>query len=80
MIPVLRLVDAWLSIIPVLLHDDLRYCVAVNVIGFAYSGFQAFDLGYNLGTGKRVISHHLHYHFDFAMDQGWQTGTGLTGF
>ncbi|KAL7153454.1 hypothetical protein ABFS83_04G169900 [Erythranthe nasuta] len=50
-------------------YVEYRYCVAVNVIGFGYSGFQAFDLGYHLGTGKRVISHHLHYHFDFAMDQ-----------
>lgn len=46
-----------------------RYCLAVNVIGFVYSGFQACDLTYNLGTEKHVISHHLRYHFDFAMDQ-----------
>lgn len=46
-----------------------RYCLAVNVIGFAYSGFQAFDLAYYLGKGKHIFVHHLRLHFDFAMDQ-----------
>ncbi|XP_052183073.1 CASP-like protein 4A3 isoform X1 [Diospyros lotus] len=50
-------------------YKEYRYCVAVNVIGFVYSGFQACDLAYNLITGKSFIMHHLRYHFDFAMDQ-----------
>ncbi|KAG8388601.1 hypothetical protein BUALT_Bualt02G0142500 [Buddleja alternifolia] len=50
-------------------YKEYRYCLAVNVIGFVYSGFQACDLSYNLGTGKHIISHHLRYHFDFSMDQ-----------
>uniref|UniRef100_A0A5B7C0X9 CASP-like protein n=1 Tax=Davidia involucrata TaxID=16924 RepID=A0A5B7C0X9_DAVIN len=50
-------------------YKEYRYCLAVTVIAFVYSGFQAYDLAYNLITGKHVISHHLRYHFDFSMDQ-----------
>ncbi|OIT02543.1 PREDICTED: CASP-like protein 4A3 [Nicotiana attenuata] len=50
-------------------YKEYRYCVAVNVIGFAYSGFQAFDLAYSLATGKHFLSDHMRYHFDFLMDQ-----------
>ncbi|KAL8550750.1 hypothetical protein ACS0TY_000001 [Phlomoides rotata] len=50
-------------------YTEYRYCLAVNIVGFVYSGFQAVDLAYNLGTEKHVISHHLRYHFDFSMDQ-----------
>ncbi|KAL8547490.1 hypothetical protein ACS0TY_006999 [Phlomoides rotata] len=50
-------------------YIEYRYSVAVNVIGFVYSGFQAFDLGYYLGTDKHVFVHHLRHHFDFALDQ-----------
>lgn len=50
-------------------YIEYRYCLAVNVIGFGYSGFQAFDLAYYLGKGKHVFVHHLRHHFDFAMDQ-----------
>lgn len=50
-------------------YNEYRYCVAVTVIGFVYSGFQAWDLAYNLVTGKCIFSHHLRCHFDFAMDQ-----------
>ncbi|XP_009586713.1 CASP-like protein 4A3 [Nicotiana tomentosiformis] len=50
-------------------YKEYRYCVAVNVIGFAYSGFQAFDLAYSLATGKHFLSHHMRYHFDFLTDQ-----------
>lgn len=46
-----------------------RYCLSVNVIGFVYSGFQAYDLAYYLATGKHVIRHHLKRPFDFFMDQ-----------
>jgi hypothetical protein len=41
----------------------------VNVIGFVYAGFQAYDLSYQLATGKHVIRHHLRQHFNFFMDQ-----------
>ncbi|KAG8378918.1 hypothetical protein BUALT_Bualt07G0034600 [Buddleja alternifolia] len=50
-------------------YMEYRYCLAVNVIGFVYSAFQAFDLAYYLGTEKHFISHHLRCHFDFSMDQ-----------
>ncbi|KAL6541961.1 hypothetical protein OROGR_011447 [Orobanche gracilis] len=50
-------------------YIEYRYCLAVNVIGFVYSGFQAFDLAYYLTTGKRVVAHYLRRHFDFAIDQ-----------
>ncbi|CAI9773774.1 unnamed protein product [Fraxinus pennsylvanica] len=50
-------------------YKEYRYCVAVNVIGFGYSGFQAYDLTYHLVSGKHVFSHYLRYHFDFTMDQ-----------
>ncbi|XP_073134232.1 uncharacterized protein [Henckelia pumila] len=50
-------------------YKEYRYCLAVNVVGFVYSGFQAYNLAYHLGSGKDVISHHLRYHFDFSMDQ-----------
>ncbi|XP_058179932.1 CASP-like protein 4A3 [Rhododendron vialii] len=50
-------------------YTEFRYCVAMTLIGFAYSGFQASNLTYNLITGNHVIFHHLRYHFNFAMDQ-----------
>ncbi|CAK9138623.1 unnamed protein product [Ilex paraguariensis] len=50
-------------------YKEYRYCVAVSVIGFAYSGFQACNLSYHLISGKYIISHPLRYYFDFAMDQ-----------
>ncbi|KAL6973243.1 hypothetical protein U1Q18_027426 [Sarracenia purpurea var. burkii] len=50
-------------------YKEYRYCVAVTVIGFVYSGLQACDLAYHLVTGKLIIFHPLRCHFDFAMDQ-----------
>ncbi|KAJ8753538.1 hypothetical protein K2173_022779 [Erythroxylum novogranatense] len=50
-------------------YKEYRYCLSVNVIGFVYSGFQAYDLGYHLVTGKHVIRHHLRRHFNFCLDQ-----------
>ncbi|CAI0545792.1 unnamed protein product [Linum tenue] len=50
-------------------YKEYRYCLSVNVIGFAYSAFQAYDLGYYMGTGKHVIRHHLRWHFNFFTDQ-----------
>ncbi|XP_027353218.1 CASP-like protein 4A3 [Abrus precatorius] len=50
-------------------YREYRYCLSVNVIGFAYSALQACDLACQLVTGKHLISHHLRYHFDFFFDQ-----------
>ena len=50
-----------------------RYCLSVNIIGFAYSALQACDLTCQLATGKHFISHHLRNHFDFFMDQACPT-------
>ncbi|KAL4634014.1 hypothetical protein ACB092_04G166300 [Castanea dentata] len=50
-------------------YTEYRYCLSVNVIAFVYSGFQAYDLAYNMITGKHVIRHHLRRHFTFFMDQ-----------
>ena len=46
-----------------------RYCLAVNVIGFVYSGLQGCDLAFHLRTGQHALRHHLRYHLDFFMDQ-----------
>ncbi|KAK4375649.1 hypothetical protein RND71_006326 [Anisodus tanguticus] len=56
-------------------YKENRYLVAVNVIGFAYSGFQAFDLAYSLASGKHFLSHRMKYHFDFSVDQA---NTGIS--
>ncbi|KAK7350614.1 hypothetical protein VNO77_09429 [Canavalia gladiata] len=50
-------------------YREYRYCLSVNVIGFAYSALQACDLACQLATGKHLIAHHLRYHFDFFTDQ-----------
>ncbi|MCD9558773.1 hypothetical protein HAX54_016390 [Datura stramonium] len=50
-------------------YKEFRYCMSVNVIGFVYSGAQAFDLAYQSATGKNVVQHHLRYMFDFSLDQ-----------
>ncbi|KAL0450658.1 UNVERIFIED_CONTAM: CASP-like protein 4A3 [Sesamum latifolium] len=52
-------------------YKEFRYCMSVNVIGFVYSAAQAFDLSYNLATGKYIVQHQqrLRYYFDFAVDQ-----------
>ncbi|GAU48981.1 hypothetical protein TSUD_245730 [Trifolium subterraneum] len=50
-------------------YKEYRYCLSVNVVGFAYSALQAFDLAYQLVSEKHMISHHLRYHFQFIMDQ-----------
>ncbi|KAG5019719.1 hypothetical protein JHK87_015574 [Glycine soja] len=50
-------------------YKEYRYCLSVNIIGFAYSALQACDLTCQLATGKRLISHHLRNHFDFFMNQ-----------
>ncbi|XP_009758099.1 CASP-like protein 4A3 isoform X1 [Nicotiana sylvestris] len=50
-------------------YKEFRYSMSVNVIGFVYSGAQAFNLAYQSATGKNVVQHHLRYFFDFALDQ-----------
>ncbi|TKY73494.1 CASP protein 4A2 [Spatholobus suberectus] len=50
-------------------YREYRYCLSVNVIGFAYSALQACGLACQLATGNHLISHHLRRHFDFFMDQ-----------
>nr|XP_025655308.1 CASP-like protein 4A3 isoform X2 [Arachis hypogaea] len=50
-------------------YKEYRYCLSVNIIAFAYAGLQAFDLVYQLVTGKHMINHHLRSHFDFFVDQ-----------
>ncbi|XVE54951.1 hypothetical protein DITRI_Ditri03aG0122500 [Diplodiscus trichospermus] len=50
-------------------YKEYRYCLSVNVIGFVYAGFQAYDLAYYLITEKHVIYHYLRQPFDFFMDQ-----------
>ncbi|XP_052174768.1 CASP-like protein 4A3 isoform X1 [Diospyros lotus] len=50
-----------------LLHR--RYCLAVTIIGFAYSGLQACALAVHIVVGKRLISNHPRHLLEFAMDQ-----------
>lgn len=51
-------------------YKEFRYCMGVNVIGFAYSVLQGCDLVYQLATGSHGNRrHYLRYYFDFAMDQ-----------
>ncbi|XVF09272.1 hypothetical protein REPUB_Repub07fG0078700 [Reevesia pubescens] len=50
-------------------YKEYRYCLSVNVIGFVYAGFQAYDLAYYLISEKHVIHHYLRQPFDFFMDQ-----------
>lgn len=50
-------------------YKEYRYCLSVNVIGFAYAALQACDLAFQQVTEKHMISHHLRYHFQFFMDQ-----------
>lgn len=50
-------------------YKELRYCLSVNAIGFAYSAAQALNVAYNLTSGKHIFQNHVRYHFDFFMDQ-----------
>ncbi|KAL3716883.1 hypothetical protein ACJRO7_008460 [Eucalyptus globulus] len=54
-------------------YKEYRFCLSVNVIGFAYSGFQ---LASHLISGKH-LRHHLRCHFDFFMDQASHYGVSL---
>lgn len=50
-------------------YREFRYIVAVNAIGFVYSGLQACDVSYLSATGKRIAGFHLRHHLDFFLDQ-----------
>ncbi|KAJ8631103.1 hypothetical protein MRB53_024426 [Persea americana] len=51
-------------------YKEYRYCISVTIIGFVYSGFQAYALTHHLLTvGKHVIPHPIRYYFDFSLDQ-----------
>ncbi|XP_022750575.1 CASP-like protein 4A1 [Durio zibethinus] len=50
-------------------YKEFRYCMAVNVIGFVYSGIQAYDLAYQLTSGKQKPRSRLRCFLDFVLDQ-----------
>ncbi|KAJ0054273.1 hypothetical protein Pint_02707 [Pistacia integerrima] len=50
-------------------YKEFRYCMAVNVIAFVYSGFQGYDLIYQLTSGKRKLRLPLRHYLDFSLDQ-----------
>ncbi|KAJ0028507.1 hypothetical protein Pint_36116 [Pistacia integerrima] len=45
------------------------YCMAVNVIAFVYSGFQGYDLIYQLTSRERKVRQALCHYLDFYLDQ-----------
>ncbi|XP_037493599.1 CASP-like protein 4A1 isoform X1 [Jatropha curcas] len=50
-------------------YKEFRYCMSINVMGFVYSGLQAYDLAYSLATGKHFGRNQLRYLLDFTIDQ-----------
>ncbi|XWS40749.1 hypothetical protein CRYUN_Cryun17cG0022200 [Craigia yunnanensis] len=50
-------------------YKEFRFCMAVNVIGFVYSGIQAYDLAYQLTSGKQRPRSRLRCYLDFVLDQ-----------
>ncbi|KAL5723730.1 hypothetical protein ACHQM5_007094 [Ranunculus cassubicifolius] len=50
-------------------YKEYRYCLSVNVIGFAYAAFQMVDLSYYFMGARHVIQGDIRYYFDFVMDQ-----------
>ncbi|KAG9449985.1 hypothetical protein H6P81_009950 [Aristolochia fimbriata] len=50
-------------------YKEYRYCISVTVIGFMYSGFQAYALVHHLVTGKDLIPHPFRQYLDFSLDQ-----------
>ncbi|OMO80701.1 hypothetical protein CCACVL1_12806 [Corchorus capsularis] len=50
-------------------YKEFRFCMAVNVIGFVYSGIQAYDLAYQLTSGKQKPRTRLRCYLDFVLDQ-----------
>lgn len=59
----------WVKFVSFWYLMNCRYCMAVNVIGFAYSGLQVlYDL-VHFTTGKDLDRHHHRHYFNFSMDQ-----------
>ncbi|KAG8635032.1 CASP-like protein 4A1 isoform X2 [Manihot esculenta] len=52
-------------------YKEFRYCMSVNVMGFAYSGLQVYDLANSLAAGKLVSQNQLRYYLDFSLDQAF---------
>ncbi|KAK1280176.1 CASP-like protein [Acorus gramineus] len=50
-------------------YKQYKYCLSVAVMGFVYSGFQAFAQVHHLISGKHILRRPIRYYFDFAMDQ-----------
>ncbi|PPS04643.1 hypothetical protein GOBAR_AA16013 [Gossypium barbadense] len=50
-------------------YKEFRFCMAVNVIGFVYSGFQAYDVAFQLTSGKQKPRSDLRFYLDFILDQ-----------
>ncbi|XVE83955.1 hypothetical protein DITRI_Ditri16bG0130300 [Diplodiscus trichospermus] len=50
-------------------YKEFRFCMAVNVIGFVYSAIQAYDLAYQLASGKQKPRSRLRCFLDFVLDQ-----------
>ncbi|KAI4320468.1 hypothetical protein MLD38_033944 [Melastoma candidum] len=50
-------------------YKEFSYCLAVNVVGFLYSGFQAIDLSILSSTGKRIVKFRLQNYTEFFLDQ-----------
>ncbi|XWS30351.1 hypothetical protein CRYUN_Cryun24cG0109800 [Craigia yunnanensis] len=50
-------------------YKEFRFSMAVNVIGFVYSGIQAYDLAYQLASGKHKHRSRLRCYLDFVLDQ-----------
>ena len=59
----------WVKFVSFLFVMNCRYCMAVNVIGFAYSGLQVCDLVHHFTTGKHLVRHHHRHYFYFSIDQ-----------
>ncbi|XP_057984027.1 CASP-like protein 4A3 [Malania oleifera] len=47
-------------------YKEFRYCISVTVIGAGYSALQAYHISMDAG---KVLPRHLHFYFDFSMDQ-----------
>ncbi|KAM7267981.1 hypothetical protein ACFE04_010147 [Oxalis oulophora] len=52
-------------------YKEFRYCMALNVICFLYSGVQGVDLAYQLATGKLRAINSYRYQIDFLIDQSY---------
>ncbi|PKA61713.1 CASP-like protein [Apostasia shenzhenica] len=50
-------------------YPEFRFCLSINVIAFAYSGFQVYAHVHRRINGRRIISRPLNYYFDFGADQ-----------